>query len=122
MTGWNAAIALVCGNPLIWKGAPSTNLCTLATQRIIQRVFERNGLPGSICVALTGGADVGEAMAKDTRIPLVSFTGSTKVGKIVGTHVAARMGRSLLELGGNNAITGLPPFCSAERLSPCCGC
>jgi len=102
--GWNAAIALVCGNPLIWKGAPSTNLSTLATQRIVQRVLERNNLPGSICVALTGGADIGEAIAKDKRIPLVSFTGSTKVGKTVATHVAARMGRSILELGGNNAI------------------
>lgn len=96
----------MCGNPLIWKGAPSTNLCTLATQRIMQRVFERNGLPGSICVALTGGADIGEAIAKDPRVPLVSFTGSTKVGKTVATHVSSRMGRNLLELGGNNAITG----------------
>jgi len=105
--GWNAALALVCGNPLIWKGAPSTNLCTLATQRIIQRVLERNGMPGSICVALTGGAEIGEAISKDPRVPLVSFTGSTQVGKIVATQVASRMGRSLLELGGNNAITVL---------------
>jgi aldehyde dehydrogenase family 7 protein A1 len=107
--GWNAALALVCGNPLIWKGAPSTNLCTLATQRIIQRVLERNGMPGSICVALTGGAEIGEAISKDPRVPLVSFTGSTQVGKIVATQVASRMGRSLLELGGNNAITGISP-------------
>jgi aldehyde dehydrogenase family 7 protein A1 len=105
--GWNAAIALVCGNTVLWKGAPSTNLTTLATQNIIQKVLARNRLPPAICTAITGGADVGEAIAKDKRVPLVSFTGSTHVGKIVATHVAARLGRSILELGGNNAITVL---------------
>jgi delta 1-pyrroline-5-carboxylate dehydrogenase len=100
------------------KGAPSTNLCTLATQRIIQRVLERNGMPGSICVALTGGAEIGEAIAKDPRVPLVSFTGSTQVGKLVGTQVASRMGRSLLELGGNNAITGTVASSSSQQHTP----
>jgi len=105
--GWNAAIALVCGNTVLWKGAPSTNLITVATQNIIQRVLERNKLPGSICTAITGGADVGEAISEDRRVPLVSFTGSTEVGKKVSAKVASRLGRSILELGGNNAITVL---------------
>jgi len=102
--GWNAAIALVCGDSLIWKGAPSTPLSTIATQKIITEVLERNKISPALCAAFTGGAAVGEAMALDSRVPLVSFTGSTKVGKIVAANVAARLGECILELGGNNAI------------------
>ncbi|KAK2723469.1 alpha-aminoadipic semialdehyde dehydrogenase-like [Artemia franciscana] len=102
--GWNNAIALVCGNTLLWKGAPSTPLCSIATTKIVAQVLERNGLPGAICSLVTGGANIGEAMANDKRLPLLSFTGSTQVGKKVGVAVQERFGKHLLELGGNNAI------------------
>lgn len=101
--GWNAAIGLVCGNATVWKGAPTTPLSTIAVGKIMQRVFERNNLPASLAATLTGGADVGAAMAADPRVDLVSFTGSTKVGNIVRNTVHQRWGRVLLELGGNNA-------------------
>jgi aldehyde dehydrogenase family 7 protein A1 len=102
--GWNVAIALVCGDPVVWKGAHTTSLTTVAVGKIMQRVLERNGLPGALCSVLTGGASIGEAIAKSPEIDLVSFTGSTKVGKHVRDIVHARFGRVLLELGGNNAI------------------
>lgn len=102
--GWNAAISMVCGNTQIWKSAPTTNLCAIATQRIITRVLERNHLPGSIATFVAGGADVGEAIVDAPSLPLISFTGSTHVGRIVNEKCARRFGRALLELGGNNAI------------------
>ncbi|KAK7794821.1 hypothetical protein R5R35_009389 [Gryllus longicercus] len=102
--GWNSAIAMVCGNTLLWKGAPSTSLVSVATTKIISEVLERNKLPGAICALCSGGSDVGQAMAKDTRIPLLSFTGSTEIGHKVGVQVQDRFGKQLLELGGNNAI------------------
>lgn len=102
--GWNSALSLVCGNPVVWKGAPTTNLSSVAVTKILQKVLEKNGLPGSLCSLVSGGADVGEAMSKDRRIDLLSFTGSTEIGRRVGAVVQERFGRSLLELGGNNAI------------------
>lgn len=102
--GWNAAIALTCGNSCIWKPAPTANLSTIAVQRIIEEVFRKNDLPPAICTLICGGADVGNAMATDGRVDLLSFTGSTPVGKQVALKVQERFGRSLLELGGNNAI------------------
>lgn len=102
--GWNACIALVCGNCVLWKGAPSTSLVTIATTKLIAEVFEKNNLPGAIFTTVCGGAAIGEAISKDSRIPLVSFTGSTKVGQIVQSAVHERFGRCLLELSGNNAI------------------
>uniref|UniRef100_A0A224XLS1 aldehyde dehydrogenase (NAD(+)) n=1 Tax=Panstrongylus lignarius TaxID=156445 RepID=A0A224XLS1_9HEMI len=102
--GWNSAIAMVCGNTLLWKGASSTSLVTLATTKIVASVLEKNSLPGGICSMICGGPDIGEAIVTDRRIPLVSFTGSTHVGHQVGLKVQDRFGRSLLELGGNNAI------------------
>ncbi|KAJ3225429.1 Alpha-aminoadipic semialdehyde dehydrogenase [Clydaea vesicula] len=102
--GWNSAIGLVCGNPIVWKGAPTTNLCSVAVTKILQKVLEKNNLPGEICSLVSGGVDVGQSMAKDSRVDLMSFTGSTAVGRSVGTVVQERFGRSLLELGGNNAI------------------
>jgi len=102
--GWNACIALVCGNCVVWKGAPTTPLVTLATSKIIAEVFERNKLPGGIFTCVCGGAEIGNAIAHDVRIPLVSFTGSTKVGLLVQSIVHARHGKTLLELSGNNAI------------------
>ncbi|XP_043833211.1 alpha-aminoadipic semialdehyde dehydrogenase isoform X2 [Dromiciops gliroides] len=102
--GWNNAIALICGNVCLWKGAPSTSLISVAVTKIVAKVLEDNNLPGAICSMTCGGADIGTAMAKDERIDLLSFTGSTQVGKQVAVMVQERFGRSLLELGGNNAI------------------
>ncbi|XP_071065821.1 alpha-aminoadipic semialdehyde dehydrogenase isoform X2 [Dasypus novemcinctus] len=102
--GWNNAIALICGNACLWKGAPTTSLISVAVTKIIAKVLEDNKLPGAICSLTCGGADIGTAMAKDERVNLLSFTGSTQVGKQVSLMVQERFGRSLLELGGNNAI------------------
>ena len=102
--GWNNAIALVTGNTTVWKSAPTTPLTSLAVSRIIHRVLTRNHLSPAICSLVTGGADIGSAIANDRRIPLVSFTGSCRVGQEVALAVQRRWGKSLLELGGNNAI------------------
>ncbi len=101
---WNAMLGLVCGDVCVWKPSEKTPLCGIACQHIIAEVFSKNNVPEGICGLITGGREVGEWMAADTRIPLVSATGSTRMGKAVGTTVAARLGRSILELGGNNAI------------------
>uniref|UniRef100_A0A2P2KPB4 aldehyde dehydrogenase (NAD(+)) n=1 Tax=Rhizophora mucronata TaxID=61149 RepID=A0A2P2KPB4_RHIMU len=102
--GWNACIALVCGNCVVWKGAPTTPLVTIAITKIVAEVMEKNTLPGAIFTSFCGGAEIGQAIAKDTRILLVSFTGSSKVGQIVQQTVNQRFGKCLLELSGNNAI------------------
>ena len=102
--GWNSAIALVCGNVVLWKGSPATNLTSVAISKILAGVLEKNGLPGSICSLVTGDAEIGKAMAESKDIDLLSFTGSTNVGRWVGETVQRRFGKSLLELGGNNAI------------------
>ncbi|XLS51444.1 hypothetical protein HN51_012121 [Arachis hypogaea] len=102
--GWNACIALVCGNCVVWKGAPTTPLITIAVTKLVAEVLEKNNLPGAIFTSFCGGAEIGQAIAKDTRIPLVSFTGSTKVGLTVQKIVNERFGKCLLELSGNNAI------------------
>ncbi|XP_047342346.1 aldehyde dehydrogenase family 7 member B4 [Impatiens glandulifera] len=102
--GWNACLALVCGNCVVWKGAPTTPLITVATTKIVVEVLEKNNLPGAIFTSFCGGAEIGQAIAEDTRIPLVSFTGSSKVGLVVQKIVNERFGKCLLELSGNNAI------------------
>lgn len=102
--GWNAAIAMVCGDTMIWKGAPTTPLTSIAVTKLVASVLKENNLPQAISTLVTGGADLGSAIARDTKLPLVSFTGSTKVGQQVGMKVQERFGRSILELGGNNAI------------------
>ncbi|KAI0216241.1 Alpha-aminoadipic semialdehyde dehydrogenase [Lamellibrachia satsuma] len=102
--GWNSSIAMVCGNTLLWKGAPSTPLTSIAVTRIVASVLEANNIPGAVCSLISGGADIGNMMAKDEKLPLVSFTGSTAVGKKVALVVTERFGKHLLELGGNNAI------------------
>ncbi|KAG6501080.1 hypothetical protein ZIOFF_040948 [Zingiber officinale] len=102
--GWNACIALVCGNCVVWKGAPTTPLITIAMTEIVAQVLEKNNLPAAIFTSFCGGAEIGEAIARDTRIPLVSFTGSSKVGLLVQQNVHKRYGKCLLELSGNNAI------------------
>jgi aldehyde dehydrogenase (NAD+) len=101
---WNSMLAWVCGDVCIWKPSEKTPLCAIACQHIIAEVFKKNNVPEGVCGLVIGGRETGEWMAADERIPLVSATGSTRMGKAVGTTVAARLGRSLLELGGNNAI------------------
>jgi aldehyde dehydrogenase (NAD+) len=101
---WNAAIAAVCGDVCIWKPSPKTPLCALAVQNLVDRVFGKAGWDG-VLTTLVGRDDaVGEALISDKRVPLISATGSCRMGRHVGTVVAQRLGRSLLELGGNNAI------------------
>lgn len=97
-------LAWVCGDVCVWKPSEKVPLCGIACQHIITEVFKKNNVPEGVSGLIVGGREVGEWMAADTRIPLVSATGSTRMGKAVGTTVAARLGRSLLELGGNNAI------------------
>jgi aldehyde dehydrogenase (NAD+) len=101
---WNTALAWVCGDVCVWKPSEKTPLCAIACQNIISEVFRANDVPEGVCGLIIGERDLGEKMAHDTRIPLVSATGSTRMGKAVGAAVGARLGRSLLELGGNNAI------------------
>ncbi len=101
---WNSMLAWVCGDVCIWKPSEKTPLCAVACQHIIADVFKKNNVPEGVCGLVIGGRETGEWMAADTRIPLVSATGSTRMGKAVGAAVAVRLGRSLLELGGNNAI------------------
>ncbi|HEY6506077.1 MAG TPA: aldehyde dehydrogenase family protein [Chitinophagaceae bacterium] len=101
---WNSMLAWVCGNVSVWKPSEKTPLCAVACQNIINEVFKKNNVPEGISNIVIGGRDVGEWMSNDTRIPLVSATGSTRMGKAVGAAVGARLGRALLELGGNNAI------------------
>src|SRR5207342_1518018 len=101
---WNAALAWVCGDVCVWKPSEKTPLCAIACQNIIQSVLKKNNVPEGVSNIIIGGRNVGEWMCHDTRIPLVSATGSTRMGKAVGAAVGQRLGRSLLELGGNNAI------------------
>jgi aldehyde dehydrogenase (NAD+) len=105
---WNSMIALVCGDVCVWKPSEKAPLCGVACQHIFARVLKDNHLPEGISSIITGDYRVGEWMTADSRIPLVSATGSTRMGKIVGAAVAQRLGRSLLELGGNNAIIITP--------------
>ena len=105
---WNTAIAWACGNACIWKGSEKTPLTSIACQKIATRVFEKNGVPRGVSSLITGDAKVGEMMTTDDRVRLVSATGSIKMGKIVAQTVAKRLGKSLLELGGNNAIIITP--------------
>jgi aldehyde dehydrogenase (NAD+) len=101
---WNSMLAWICGDVCIWKPSEKTPLCGLACQNIIADVFTKNNVPEGVSCLIIGGRDVGEWMSNDTRVPLVSATGSTRMGKAVGAAVGARLGRALLELGGNNAI------------------
>ncbi|MGF6930115.1 aldehyde dehydrogenase (NAD+) [Chitinophaga sp. W2I13] len=101
---WNAMLAWVCGNVCIWKPSEKTPVTALACQHIAASVFAANKVPEGVCCLVTGQRDAGEWMAHDKRIPLISATGSTRMGKAVGAAVGERLGRSLLELGGNNAI------------------
>ncbi|MGC6471063.1 MAG: aldehyde dehydrogenase family protein [Flavobacteriales bacterium] len=105
---WNTALAWICGDVCVWKGSEKTPLCSVACQNIIAEVLKENDLPEGISCILTGDYKVGEMMTNDKRLPLISATGSSRMGKIVGAKVAERFGKSLLELGGNNAIIITP--------------
>ena len=105
---WNAALAWVCGDVCVWKGSEKAPLCAIACQNIFKEVLEANDLPEGISGIITGDYKVGEWMTNDSRIPMVSATGSTRMGRIVGQTVAGRFGRTILELGGNNAIIVTP--------------
>jgi aldehyde dehydrogenase (NAD+) len=101
---WNAAIAAVCGDTVVWKPSERTPLSAVAATRIAQEVMAGSGFEGVFNLAVGDGATVGSRMNQDTRLPLISATGSCNMGRIVGPAVAKRMGRSILELGGNNAV------------------
>ncbi len=101
---WNAMLAAVCGDVMIWKGSEKTPLCGVAVQKIVSKVLKDNNLPEGIFNLVTGDREIGEWMTEDERIPLVSATGSIRMGKEVAKTVGGRLGKTILELGGNNAI------------------
>ncbi len=105
---WNAMIALVCGDVCIWKPSEKSPLCAVACQNILHKVLKENKVPEGVSNIIVGDYQVGEFMTHDSRVPLISATGSIRMGKIVGTAVASRLGKSILELGGNNAIIITP--------------
>ncbi len=105
---WNTALAWICGDVCVWKASEKSLLCSIACQNIIAGILKDNNLPEGISCIINGDYKVGEMMTTDHRIPLVSATGSTRMGRIVGKTVAERFGKSLLELGGNNAIIITP--------------
>jgi aldehyde dehydrogenase (NAD+) len=105
---WNTALAWVCGDVCVWKPSEKTPITAIACQQITKQVFDANEVPEGVSGLVIGGAEIGKLMANDKRIPLVSATGSTRMGKSVGAAVGERLGRSLLELGGNNAIIITP--------------
>ena len=105
---WNTALAWICGDVCVWKGSEKTPLCSVACQNLFTEVAKENNLPEGISCIVTGDYKVGEMMTTDKRVPLVSATGSSRMGRIVGATVAERFGKSLLELGGNNAIIITP--------------
>ena len=101
---WNTALAWVCGDVCVWKPSEKAPLCAVACQNIWREVAKENNLPEGVSCIVNGDYKVGEMMTSDERLPLISATGSTRMGRIVGVEVAKRLGKSLLELGGNNAI------------------
>src|SRR4051794_23753036 len=105
---WNSALAFVCGDSVVWKPSEKTLLTALACQALVAEAARRVGAPAAVSALVLGGADVGEALVDDPRVALVSATGSTRMGRAVGPRVAARFGKLLLELGGNNAAIVTP--------------
>jgi aldehyde dehydrogenase (NAD+) len=105
---WNSFLAWICGDVCVWKPSEKTPLCSVACQQIVAAVFKKNAVPEGVSCLINGDYTIGEFLSEDTRVPLLSATGSTRMGKKVGEAVGARLGRSLLELGGNNAIIITP--------------
>lgn len=101
---WNAALAWVCGNTVVWKPSEKTPLCSVAVQHIVCKVLAQNNYPQSVSCILNGDAVLGHKLCQDVRIPLISATGSARMGRSIGVTVAERFGKSILELGGNNAV------------------
>jgi aldehyde dehydrogenase family 7 member A1 len=108
VAGWNAALALICGDQVIHKGALTTSLVTIALGKIVVDVLKKHGFNSVMSVICGDGATIGNAIVTDPRVPLVSFTGSTQVGRMVSESVARRFGNTILELGGNNAAIIMP--------------
>ena len=123
---WNAALAAVCGDTMVWKPSSKTPLTAVAVQNLCNRVLERHGLDGVFTLVIGRGADVGEKMLADRRMPLISATGSCRMGRRIAHVVGDRLGRTLLELGGNNAvISAIGPsgcHCSNMRWRPRSDC
>jgi len=105
---WNSMLAMVCGDVCVWKASEKAPLCAVACQNILHKVLKENKVPEGVSCIITGDYKVGEWMTQDSRVPLISATGSTRMGRIVGQAVAQRFGKSLLELGGNNAVIVTP--------------
>ena len=101
---WNAFIAAICGNTTIWKPSSQTPLCAIAVQHICNEVLKANGAPDIFSLVIGGGSTIGETLIQDNQVPLISFTGSTRMGKHVNEVVSSRFGKTILELGGNNCI------------------
>ncbi len=114
---WNTALAWIAGDVCIWKPSEKTPLTAVACQKIAAEVFAENNVPEGVSTLVIGGADLGQCMTADRRVPLVSATGSTRMGRLVGEAVAKRLGKSLLELGGNNAII-IAPSADLELVIP----
>lgn len=106
--GWNTALALICGDQIVWKGAQTVSMVTVATGKIIVDVLKQHGFHSVVTVITGDGSNVGNAMVQDPRVPLVSFTGSTGVGRGISSDVHRRFGKTILELGGNNAAIIMP--------------
>lgn len=102
--GWNFCLAAMCGNLTMWKDAPSTPLCGVACTKIIVDILAKNNVTTAALTLCIGEADIGSLLVEDKRFPLISFTGSTAVGRIVAEKVSKRFGKSILELGGNNCL------------------
>ncbi len=103
VSGWNSSIAFICGDMMIWKGALTTSLCTIAVGKIVAEVMQKNGFKSVMTVCQGDGPTIGNRIVQDPRIQLISFTGSTNVGRRISADVHKRFGRTILELGGNNA-------------------
>ena len=106
--GWNTSLALICGDQVVWKGAQTASLVTVALGKVITDVLKSHGFHSVMTVCTGDGPNVGNAMVQDPRVPLVSFTGSTAVGRSVSADVHRRFGKTILELGGNNAAIVMP--------------
>ncbi len=114
---WNSALAWVCGNVTVWKPSEKTPLSAVACQNILQKVLKANDVPEGVSNLITGDYHVGHRMTSDKRIPLISATGSTRMGKILAAQVASRLGRAILELGGNNAVI-ITPSADLKLVTP----
>lgn len=106
--GWNTALALICGDQIVWKGAQTVSLVTIALGKMMVDVLKQHGFSSVVSVITGDGSNIGNAMVQDPRVPLVSFTGSTAVGRNISADVHRRFGKTILELGGNNAAIIMP--------------